>query len=129
MKEIYICKDCGQQLSEDDKICPNCGSMKRNIVLNLEEKIEPHDQIKGKVKEKDAKKPIQEFTVGDDFHRKSEKWYHVERCINRKSNSYREVIKDKTTGKLIHKCEEPLSEHKGHGSANHKKKSTTNESQ
>ena len=122
MKEMY-CRDCGEKLSEEDKICPNCGSKKRNIVVTLEEKIELHNQIKGKVKEKGVKRPVKEFKIGNDLHRKSGKRYHREMYINRRGNHYKEVVKDKTTGKIIHKCEEPLSEHRGHGSAKHKRKS------
>ena len=123
MKARYYCKDCEEKLSEDDKVCPNCGSKKRHIKLNIEEKIELHDQIEGEVKEKGIKKPVKEFKVGDDLHRKSGKWYHIERHINRKDNYYKEIVKDKTTGKIIHNCEEPLSKHRGHGSAKRKRKS------
>ena len=123
MKARYYCKDCEEKLSEDDKVCPNCGSKKRHIKLNIEEKIELHNQIKGEVKEKGIKKPVKEFKVGDDLHRKSGKWYHIERHINRKDNYYKEIVKDKTTGKIIHNCEEPLSKHRGHGSAKRKRKS------
>lgn len=127
MGEIY-CKDCGQKLSKEDKICPSCGSNKRHIVLKLEEKIELHEQIKGKVKEKGAKKPVQEFKFGDDPHRESGKWHHREMYIDRRNDSYKEIVKDKSTGKIVHKCEEPLSKHIGHGSAKYKKESKINES-
>ncbi len=80
-----------------------------------------HDQIKGKVKRKGVKKPVQEFKVGDNLHRKSGKWYHREMYIDRENNYYREIVKDKTTGEIIHKCEEPLSKHRGHGSAKNKR--------
>ena len=115
MEEIF-CKDCGQKLSEDDKVCQNCGSKKRNIVATLEDKIELHDQIKGKVKEKGAKKASLEFKDGDDLHKKSGKYHHRNMYIDRKNDSYKEIVKDKTTGKIIHECEERLSDHKGHGS-------------
>lgn len=124
MKEIY-CKNCGQKLSEGDIVCPKCGIKKRDIALTFKEEIELHDQIQGKVKEKGIKRPVQEFKVGDDFHRKSGKWYHREMYIDRKGDFYKEFVKDKTTGEVVHKCEEPLSNHKGHGSAKHKRKSKT----
>ena len=121
-RKIY-CKDCGEKLSNDEIICSNCGSNKINIVLELEDKIKFQDQIKGKVKENGVGQPIQEFKVGDDLHRKSRKWYHKEMIIDRKNNSYKKIIKDKTTGEIIHKCEELLSKHRGHGTAKHKKES------
>jgi len=125
MEEIR-CRDCGQKLSKSDEFCPNCGSKKLDKVLILEEKLEIHERIKGKSKEEGAK-PVQEFTAGDDLHRKSEKWHHREMYIDRKNDFYREIVKDKTTGEIIHKCEEPLSEHIGHGSAKHKKECVKNE--
>ena len=126
MKEI-CCKDCGQKISDCDKFCPNCGSKKRLTKLKLEGELELHKQVKGKEKENNTKEPVKEFTVGDDLHRKSGKWHNKERYIDRKNDSYIEIIKDKNTGKIIHKCEEPLSKHKGHGSDKHKKKSKTND--
>jgi len=126
VKKIY-CKNCGRELSEDDDFCPNCGSKEKIIELKLEDEAQGHEQIGLKAKENGAKKPFQESVSGDDLYRKSGKWCDKERKIDRKNNSYREIIKDKTTGEIIHKCEEPLSKHKGHGSAKHKKKSETNE--
>ncbi|MCD6474612.1 MAG: zinc ribbon domain-containing protein [Thermoplasmata archaeon] len=120
MIEIY-CRNCGKKLSNDNEVCPNCGSKKRNIIVTLKDKIELHDQIKGKVKRQGFKKPIREFKVGDDLHHKSGKWYHKEMYIDREKDQYKEIVKDKTTGNIIHKCEEPLSKHKGHGSAKYKK--------
>lgn len=91
------------------------------MILSLEIKL--YCSIKGKVKRKGIKRPIKEFKVGDDLHRNSGKWFYREMYINREKNQYKEIVKDKTTGKIIHKCEEPLSEHKGHGSAKYRRKS------
>lgn len=118
--EIY-CKDCGQKLTIEDQVCSNCGSKKKHIELSLEDKIGLHDQIGGKVKRPGSNKPTQEFKVGDDFHCKSGKWYYREMYIDRDKDQYKEIIKHKITGEIIHKCEEPLSEHRGHGSAKYKK--------
>ncbi len=126
MEEIY-CKDCGQKLSEDDKNCPNCGSKEKHITLTVEEKIKMHEKTEGKAKKQGIRRPAQEFKVGDYLHRNSGKWRHREMYIDREKNQYKEIVKDKTTGEIIHKCEEPLSEHKGHGSAKHKKKSKSKE--
>jgi len=122
MEEIY-CKDCGQKLTRENKICPNCGSKNKVYEIKVEEKIELHDQIKGKVKRRGFRRSIKEFKVGDDLHRKSGKWHHREMDIDRENNQYKEVVKDKITGKIIHKCKEPLSKHKGHGSAKRKRRS------
>ena len=42
--------------------------------------------------------------------------------IDRENDLYKEVVTDPDTGKIIHQCEEPLSEHVGHGSAKHRPK-------
>jgi len=107
-------------LSADDKICSICGSEKKIHKVLLEEKIEIHEQIKGKAKENGVKKPFQEFKNGDDFHEKSGKWNIREMNIDRKNDAYSEIVKDGTTGEIIHQCDEPLSKHKGHGSAKKK---------
>ena len=125
MREYLLCKDYGKRLTKEDKICPNCESKKKHIKLIFEEKIELHDQIKGKVKKQGVRKPIKEFKVGDDFHHKSGKWYHREMYIDRENNQYKEIVKDKTTGEVIHECREPLSKHRGHGSAKRKRMSKT----
>ena len=56
-----------------------------------------------------------------DLHRKTGKWYII--YIDREHNQYKKIVKDKTTGMIIHECKEPLSKHKGHGSAKRKRRS------
>ena len=117
----YYCGDCGVELSEKEKVCPTCGSKKRKAILQVGENLGIHDQVKGKGKETDNKKPIKEFKIGDDFHINSKKWNHREMYIDRKNDKYEEIIKNKDTGEIIYKCKEPLSQHVGHGDAKHKK--------
>jgi len=115
MKEIY-CGDCGSKLLREDKPCPKCGSKKKRLCVKIEDRIEAHDRIKGKVKKGNVKKPIREFKAGDDLCKKTGKWHHREMVIDREKDWYREVVKNKKTGRIIHQCEEPLSKHRGHGS-------------
>jgi hypothetical protein len=42
---------------------------------------------------------------------------HRKKTENRRENRYTEVVKDPETGEIVHEVEEPLSEHRGHGSA------------
>jgi hypothetical protein len=69
-------------------------------------------QVKGK--------PYIEGKAGDDLHRKTGSWMHLQRIIDRARNWYTEVVTDSETGEVVHRCEEPLSGHRGHGSAKHK---------
>ncbi len=39
------------------------------------------------------------------------------RIIDRENNWYEEVVVDEETGEVVHENSEPLSDHKGHGSA------------
>ncbi|HUK55579.1 MAG TPA: zinc ribbon domain-containing protein, partial [Nitrospiria bacterium] len=61
-----------------------------------------------------------DFFHGDDLHKKSGKWYKKERIIDKDNDQYKEVISDPETGEIIHECQEPLSEHRNHGSAKNK---------
>jgi len=124
-----MCQKCGQVIDEppnineeEKKPCSNCGSLLRlkEVRIKLDIPV-PHYQISGKVKSKETKKPSTEFLQGDDLHHKTGKWNKISRTIDRKMDLYEEVITDPETGQIIHKCEEPLSKHQGHGSAKHKK--------
>lgn len=39
---------------------------------------------------------------------------NLSRLIDRENNLYKEEVKDSATGDIIHRCEEPLSDNKGH---------------
>lgn len=41
--------------------------------------------------------------------------------VDRRNNFYKEDIRDKETGQVIHVVEEPLVKHVGHGNANKKR--------
>jgi len=63
------------------------------------------------------KKPISESVTGDDLHQQSGQWNKLDRTIDRENNRYRELIIDPATGTVIRSCDEPLSDHQGHGTA------------
>lgn len=126
-----MCADCGIELrseetgSEKSTPCPTCGSVKRNLTLSITEQMQPaHDILTGKLKDKrfpSKKNPRVEFTVGDDQRKSDGKWMLKTRTINKEKNQYSEVVTDPETGAVVHKCEQPLSQHIGHGSAKKKK--------
>jgi hypothetical protein len=120
------CGGCGAILEEtslqqDDWVhCAACGSRIRHINVSITDEIQIKEQIGMKVKDpnRTGKKKIKiEQLVGDDLHRQSGKWYNKVRVIDRENNRYVEEVTDPDTGSVIHRCEEPLSEHFGHGSA------------
>jgi len=50
---------------------------------------------------------------------------HKERIFDRKNNSYKERVVNTDTGEVVRDIEEPLSKHIDHGSAKHKKQTTS----
>jgi hypothetical protein len=42
---------------------------------------------------------------------------HLERVLDRADDRYRETVTMIHTGEVVHCCDEPLSQHRGHGSA------------
>jgi len=118
------CGGCGYVEGDlqqaDREACPNCGSKPRHVSLTMRDQIQFKQQFAMKVKDparKGKQKTKIEQLVGDDLHRKSGKWYTKARVIDRENNRYLEEVIDPVSGKVIHRCEEPLSEHYGHGSA------------
>jgi hypothetical protein len=85
--------------------------------VSISERLVIHGKLGMKARHKNSKKPFVESVSGDDLHRKTGKWMKLSRLIDREHNLYREEVKDPSTGGVLHYCEEPLSEHKGHGSA------------
>jgi predicted nucleic acid-binding Zn-ribbon protein len=121
--ETIECKECGAVLSdpseENRKPCPKCGSMLRNIKIEITETIKVYDSINFKHKDptKTGKaKVFAEGFSGYEYSHSRKKTVSKQRLIDRKNNLYREVVVDSETGDLIHKCEEPLKQHQGHGS-------------
>jgi len=52
-----------------------------------------------------------------DWHRKTQRWSIVTRIIDRRRGSYDELIIDRETGDVVREVHEPLSQHRGRGSA------------
>ncbi len=97
--------------------CPDCGSQARVYALTVVDYINFHDKVRLRAKEEGAKKPHLEVTKGDSFHCETQKWNQMERVIDWLHDRYFERFTDPETGTVLHLCDEPLSEHWGHGSA------------
>jgi hypothetical protein len=120
--QSVACGNCGLKLEEnpgppDERTgCPQCGSTLRHLSVSVSETVKFHEMLGLKGRHAEGR-PFIELKQGDDLHRKSGRWMLLERVIDRAKNWYREVVTDPETGKVIHQCEEPLSEHQGHGTA------------
>ena len=127
---MITCKDCGYKLADDvycENVppCPECGSVYRTKHLTISDAISFGNRIKGKTGDKIGKnkRPSLEFISGDDLSRSLQKYVYRDYQVDRRNDNYYEIVRDKETGGIIHECNEPLSEHYGHGSAKSKKES------
>ena len=118
------CGNCGIELNESTNIppdmrtgCPSCGSISRHFSVSISEAVTVRSMLGLKGRHATGGRPFIEQKVGDDLHRKSGRWMRLERVIDRAKNWYREVVTDRETGKIVHECDEPLSDHRGHGAA------------
>jgi hypothetical protein len=126
--KLIRCASCNAMLEESAdakpesrRPCPNCGSTFRRFDMEINASVEFHDSLKFVLKSSITGKTVKEGIGGDDLHRKSGKWVKKERLIDHEKDQYKEVVIDSETGAVIHHCEEPLSEHKDHGSAKRKR--------
>jgi len=117
------CRNCKFEFNFDDTpdgSCPKCKSNKINRRLFVSDEIQTHETLKmGKHDKKFAKNknPRQYIMTGEDFSVKKNKWVKKNVLIDKDNNLYKESIVDSETGEIIHYCEEPLTQHIGHGSA------------
>jgi hypothetical protein len=73
------------------------------------------------------KEPVLEQKVGDSLFRETETWSYREMTIDRERDWYRELIVDRISGAVLRRCDEPLSAHRGRGSARKSGSSSTTE--
>ena len=123
-RSMDTCSSCGTGLSNpasatevDRTPCPSCGSLARTINLQVSDSATLREKVGLKHKRPGHSKPVYESVSGDDLHRASGKWNHLEREIDREHNRYRERIVAGDTGEIIRNVDEPLSNHVGRGAA------------
>jgi len=121
ISRLVSCAGCGLTLDGSDAysvdnrtLCPACGGLTRNVSLHLFDSVTVHESVAWKVREGGVGKPVLEGRSGDDLHRDSGEWRHLERVVDRRDDWYSEVVRD-SSGEIVHSTEEPLSEHRGHG--------------
>jgi hypothetical protein len=80
-----------------------------------------HMLLAAKVMKKPGQKksPV-ESIKGDVYSVAKGKMVRIHRMIDRRRNLYYEKVHDPDTRDVLHEDEEPLSEHRGHGSAKRK---------
>ena len=125
--DITECAKCGNAVESDYDVvqdrqpCQNCGSIIRKYKVTISEDINMRDGYGIKGKRPGKRKPFIEEVSTPDYSYSKEKNVHKHRIIDRDNDKYFEKITDYQSKEIIHYCEEPLSQHFGHGSAKFKK--------
>lgn len=130
--EIKICAKCECCWESEDEPdnksrepCPDCDSIGRKFTVHAQDGVGLRESVGGKVKDPTlpSKKKVRvEFFDGFDWSVLLEKDVQKSVLRDKRDDRYYEKVIDPDTGETIHKCDEPLSEHRGHGSAKFKKK-------
>ena len=129
------CKSCGAVLPSDwsqleSQPCPRCGSDSLLFRLRVDSSVRIRDLFRGEVRDPDyeldrrkkgkrGKKLLaREVKVGSEPRGDQPgKWVNVYQDTNRKHDTYDKKVTDEETGQVLRECHEPLSAHRGHGSA------------
>lgn len=118
----YSCKFC-----KHNKILMNlfgirfCLFCRKNtlndILITLSEEISLRENLGLKVKSPLYKRFKSWITIGWEQSHLAKDGVNKTRIFDKENNKYMEKVEDYRTGKILHKCEEKLSDHIGHGSA------------
>lgn len=120
------CNECGEQIDESTNTpieqrtpCPLCGSKARLYKMELNGEVTFYRKLRLKARHGKIGqvRPFLELQTGDDRYRKTGEWNRREKMEDQENDRYLEHIVNPRTGEVIHHCEEPLSQHKGHGFA------------
>lgn len=78
-----------------------------------------HESLMLRERAPSARKPFREAFSGDDLRQSTNSWVTKKRVVDREHDWYEETVADPRTGERLHHSGEPLSQHRGHGSARH----------
>ena len=107
------CGDCGTELSQTDKQCPNCNSTRkaygRGCIVGI------GVTASGKTAHKRMGNGTLMETISNWWKRSGDpklaNGVREDRTINKQKDEYYQVVRDAKTGKVIHEEHLPLSEH------------------
>lgn len=126
-KASVVCSNCDTDLVEQpaDEVrepCPKCGSPKRRFNRHIVDSVSIHEMLAMKMRRRGKRgDPAIESKNGDSFSTRLGRWMKLEQVIDRENNRYRKKVWDPKTGQILREADKPLTEHRGHGSAEDKK--------
>ncbi|MFC2045286.1 hypothetical protein ACFLUH_01230 [Chloroflexota bacterium] len=107
------CGDCGTELKQSDKQCPECGSTKKAYSKEVSVKIGLSVSTRIKHKRKGMGTLIE--MINNRWKRSInptlKNGVREDMVIDREKNQYHHVVKDAKTGEIIHEEHEQLSKH------------------
>lgn len=130
------CAKCNEPLSPEllnpgaaQTPCPKCGSTERFVQIEAfdEVTVTSRDSVEGEVRDparRSKDKVRRRFFYGSQKRESQGDYIYKERDIDRDNDRYREFIREET-GKVIVDQDEPLRDHRGHGSDKFKTKKTS----
>jgi len=128
--QTILCGDCAAPLKDaipsDDptqrKPCASCGSTKCSYHVFIVDSESLRDGLGMKANRPGEKRPHIETKAGPDHSRSRRKLVHREQIFDRENDRYFKRVTDYESDEIIHECEEPLSQHVGHGADKKNKK-------
>jgi hypothetical protein len=87
------------------------------LEVSVVDAVTMHESLGYKLIRTGQKRPLVEGFRGDDLHRNSGRWMRKIQIVDRENDRYFKQIVDPATGEILRQCEEPLSKHRGYGSA------------
>ena len=122
------CASCGKAIAYEEPTlsrqpCLHCGETGRRYQRASAEDVVLRDCLEFKLDDstlpsKNLRRRTRvEGKSGYERSVKRQKLVCKDRLIDRRNDRYREKVVDSDTGKIIHETVEPLSQHRGHGSA------------
>lgn len=123
------CAECGHVFADaveatrlvDRPTCPICGATARKGSILAQSVIQVTSDTKFVGRSSGGGRPFVKGWLKREWFHRLDRWHRVERIVNRRDDTCDEVITDAETGDVVHECHEPMSEHRGHGSARHRR--------
>lgn len=112
-----LCLSCDATIAADSAHlpCSRCGSLDRGV--EVVDTSTMRELTHSKLRKAKCGRPALEVKSGDSRDHRTGRWNTVEQRIDREHNRYYKHVEDPSTGEVLRHADEPLSEHKGYGSA------------
>ncbi|WP_133635565.1 hypothetical protein [Halomonas ventosae] len=113
------------EAQEGRQACRNCGSLKRHYTEFISESVSAGGLVaaKGYKGGLSKRKGIRfETKDGDSFSVDRNRFVKLTQIVDHEQNRYFKRVVDSRSGEVIRDVDEPLSDHKGRGSAKKNKK-------